>query len=1416
MSYRHLLYPARLLAVATIYLAAATLGLTMASAHTHVSPVWPPTGIAIAAVLILGHQIWPGILAGAFLVNVLGGVSALTALGMGVGNTLEATLAGLLLSQVGFRKSFDRAVDVIAFVFIAALISPIASATIGNLSLAISGSARWQDFDSLWLTWWLGDAVGALVVAPLLLTWDSMSGKRWAVKDYVEMAVLVLLLYVAGMMIFGGWTPTQAKDHPLAHLSLLFVVWAAFRLGPRGVATAMVLLSAIAIWGTFRGFGSFATDEPNESLLLLQIFIGSSAIMSLVLAAAVEEQRGTQEALSESHGRNVNILESIGDAFIALDRRWRLTYANRKAEQILGSLGRDVPELLNKNLWEEFPHLTRLKFYKECNRAVEEERNVSFEGLYEPTSTWFEVHAYPSPEGLSVYLHDITARKQAELEREQLSFKLDGQRQRVQQMVATVPGVVWEAWGQPDAATQRIDFVSDYIEKMLGYGVDEWLLTPNFWLSVVHPDDRERAAREAAAIFAGKKGGVSRFRWVSKSGKTVWVEAQSIVICDDDGNPVGMRGVTMDISERIEAEESRSKLAALVQSSEDAIIGKTLDGVITSWNRGAERIYGYKEREVVGQHISILAPKDRHAEIDRVLERIRRGEHVEPFETVRITKAGKRVDISLSVSPISDSAGRIVGASTIARDITERKRKEWGEKFLAEASVALASDLNYEATLSTVARLAVPQFADWCAIDIVERGELNRVAVAHADPEKVSWARELYKRFPPDPSKPLGIPNVLRTGQAEFYPEIDERLLDQVAVNAEHREILKQLGFRSAMLVPLKARGHIFGVISFVNAESQRSHTPDDFGLASELANRAALEIDNARLFRAEQQSRQAAERTTNFLMRLQSVTTALSQALTAERVANTILDQALKSIGGQSGIVVALDHDETHLQIVGAVGLDPANMERWKRFELSSPVAVADAVREGSPILIENLEDWTASYPAPGPLSSIPGSQAIAVFPLSLQGRTIGAIGTTFSESQKFKEEDRTFMLAMANHCAQALERARLYEAEHQARTNAEAANRIKDEFLATVSHELRTPLTAILGYAHLLREGKIDAEGLEHSLEVIERNARSQAQIIDDILDVSRIIQGRLALKTQLIEPAAVIGAAIESVIPAAQGKGIRIEKDLDRSIEPLLGDPERLQQIAWNVLSNAVKFTPKGGNVLVRLSDADSYVQLTVRDTGVGITKEFLPHVFERFRQADSTTTREYQGLGLGLAITRHLVELHGGTIEAKSKGEGQGATFTVRLPRPVFLDTRGFQMDSDQPRTYAALDGLRLLIVEDDEDARSLLRLLFERCNASVETASTVADALSVLDTWKPDIIVTDIGFPEEDGFSLIRQVRELERVRGVRIPAIAVSGYAGSHDQSKALEAGFQMHFAKPVDPSELTMAVAKLTGRPVP
>jgi signal transduction histidine kinase/ActR/RegA family two-component response regulator len=483
-----------------------------------------------------------------------------------------------------------------------------------------------------------------------------------------------------------------------------------------------------------------------------------------------------------------------------------------------------------------------------------------------------------------------------------------------------------------------------------------------------------------------------------------------------------------------------------------------------------------------------------------------------------------------------------------------------------------------------------------------------------------------------------------------------------------------------------------------------------------------------------------------------------------------------------------------------------------------------------GRPLTVDmGGRTWTLVFRTPRPPPAAVGVSRIALA-VAAAGGAISVLLFALTRSQWRARRSAERGAADLRSAAVELrrrddERLQLLAAERDARADAEAANRSKDEFLATLSHELRTPLNSILGWAQLLRMGVLPADEASQGLETIERNAKSQAQLVDDLLDLSRIIAGKLRVETRAVDLVAVVEGALDSARPAAEAKGISVVPVLDAHAGPVAGDAGRLQQVAWNLLSNAIKFTPRGGRVDVWLRSTGADAELTVSDSGAGIRAEFLPHVFDRLLQGDASSTRRHGGLGLGLAIVRHLVELHGGTVSADSRGEGRGSTFTVRLPRaaPVHVEAAasnkpGGRNDAshDTPRASSRketriVEGVRVLVVDDEPDARQVIRVGLEQRGATVETAASVEEALAALARHgPPDVLLSDIGMPGEDGYSLIGKVRQLPDAAGGNVPAVALTAYARAEDRDRALAAGYHAHLAKPVEPAQLAEVVAQL------
>jgi PAS domain S-box-containing protein len=656
----------------------------------------------------------------------------------------------------------------------------------------------------------------------------------------------------------------------------------------------------------------------------------------------------------------------------------------------------------------------------------------------------------------------------------------------------------------------------------------------------------------------------------------------------------------------------QARLAAIVDSSDDGIVSKDLNGIVQSWNEAAERIFGYTAEEIVGRSITTIIPADRRHEEDEILARLRRGERIDHFQTVRQRKDGRLIPVSVTISPVHDADGRVVAASKTVRDLSATSELEGYFK-----AIIASSD------------------------DAIVSKDLN-------------------------------------------------------------------------------------GIVQSWNPGAERI-----FGYT------------------------------------------------------------AAEMVGRPIEVLFPTDRVDEEPKIL-------ARLRRGERVDHFETVRVR---KDGTPIDIS-----VTISPVRSPTGEIIGASKVA--------RDV----TALKQLLRQREE--------------------LLESERHARQEAERQGRVKDEFLATLSHELRTPLNAILGWAQLLRDRAAAAElgagqgaaagaarvtdlraELVEGLEVIERNTRLQTQLIDDLLDMSRITAGKLRLDVQQVDLSDVVKAAVASVRHAAEGKGIRLQVVLDPLAGPVRGDPGRLQQCVWNLLTNAVKFTPKGGKVQVSLERVNSHLEVCVTDNGEGVRPELLPHLFERFRQGDASTTRRHGGLGLGLSIVKHLVELHGGTVRAKSPGPGQGSTFCLDLPLMVIHPPAPDEAGRTHPRAQAlvtsvsdhpSLEGITVLAVDDEPDALGLVKRVLEGCGARVLTATSAREALDLVVAERPDMIVSDIGMPEEDGYDLIRKVRALPAAQGGRTPAAALTAFARAEDRTRALRAGYQSHVAKPVEPTELTAVVASL------
>jgi PAS domain S-box-containing protein len=786
-------------------------------------------------------------------------------------------------------------------------------------------------------------------------------------------------------------------------------------------------------------------------------------------------------------------------------------------------------------------------------------------------------------------------------------------------------------------------------------------------------------------------------------------------------------------------------LAKIVDSSDDAIISKDLNGTILSWNAAAERMFGYTAAEAIGRSIRMIIPSDRQSEEDFVIGQIRQGEAVRHYETIRQRKDGSPIPIALTVSPIYDDEGHVIGASKIARDISERIHADRVMRRLA----------------------AVVESSD----DAIVAKDLNSTIV--------SWNRAAERMFGYTAEEAIGR-SVRMIIPDELQPE-EDMVLARIRSGGlvDHFETRRRRKDGSEVLVSLTV-----------------SPIVDDAGRVIG-ASKIARDITEQSRLRA------AAREQTLVTERLSETGAMVAASLDRHTIVQRVVDAATSLTQAEFGAFVHSVGPTTDYTL-SSHAAPPRDVIR-RFLERRWDTLVTTSVRGHAAIRLDDVQD------APDARWVIRSYLAIPV--KTAAGEVLGGLLFGSSASAAFTEQHERIASALAAWASLALENARLYLA-------ARDADRLKDEFLAVLSHELRTPLNAIVGYARLLRGGLLSGNKMERGLETLDRNATALTQIVEDVLDISRIVTGKIRLDVQPVDLSSLVQNAVSTVQPAADAKSIRIETIIDPQVGPVSGDPGRLQQVAWNLLSNAVKFTPKNGRVQVRVECVNSHVELAVSDTGIGISPDFLPYVFERFRQADGSLSRKAGGLGLGLSIVRHIIEMHGGSVQAASEGDGCGATFRVRLP-VMIVHASAVEAKREHPRTEVApplaaladLAGVRVMAVDDEEDALGLLRVVLEAAGAEVITSSSAEAALGQIADANPHVLVVDLGMPAVDGFQFISRLRGSDNAAIRNIPAAALTAFARSEDRTRALRAGFEMHLAKPVDPGELVASVATLVRR---
>jgi len=800
----------------------------------------------------------------------------------------------------------------------------------------------------------------------------------------------------------------------------------------------------------------------------------------------------------------------------------------------------------------------------------------------------------------------------------------------------------------------------------------------------IHPADRTRVLESITEAVSGSREHYLEYRIVRPDGTIRWLEARGRLLHDGEGQPERLIGVCSDITERKEAtlrlQLSEAFYSATLMSVADAVVTTDPHARVTLMNGVAESLTGWRLDEARGRLFDEVvhtvagpppssAPLTPRSNVDTV-----RGGSAEAAPAILgakptpagrtakllVRRDGSSIVVDDSAAPIRDAHGEVVGQVVVFRDVTEERQDEARRGFIAEASALLTSTLDFEKTLTTIAELAVPRIADWCAIHAVtENGSLERLVVTHKDPDKVDLARRLqhYQR----PGKGPAF-EVVRTGKSILVVDVSEAQLRDVAGSAEHFQILWDLGLQSYTVVPLRAGDRILGAISFVTAEGARLDERD-LHMAEELGRRAGTAIENARLYEEAQRARLTAESSAARASLIQEVTAALSEAPTPSIVAEVVTSLGTKAIGASAANVYEVASSGEELILVRSMGYPENLLEGYRRLSMAADMPIVEAVRTGRPLFFRQREELDTPYP--GLVPPVATFASWAALPLQVEGRRLGALGISFKGARDFDETERDFMVTMSRLCAQALERANLYEAAQKARAEAESSRRTRENLLAVVSHDLRNPLSAIATTASLLAKGDTAREPAGRTARYgsnILRAAQRMDRLIVDLLDLAKIESGRLLIEREEHDVGSIVKDSVEILAPVVSGKGLSLTVDGPPCEVRIFCDRERILQVLSNLIGNALKFTGEGGTIGVSAREGEGETTFAVTDTGCGIASDQLPHIFDRYWQAKSAR----DGIGLGLSIAKGIVEAHGGRIWAHSEID-HGTTFFFTLPK-----------------------------------------------------------------------------------------------------------------------------------------------------
>jgi PAS domain S-box-containing protein len=949
-------------------------------------------------------------------------------------------------------------------------------------------------------------------------------------------------------------------------------------------------------------------------------------------------------------------------------------------------------------------------------------------------------------------------------------------------------------------------------EKIKGYRADE-IVGQHF--STFYPREDVDAGKPKRELeVASSEGRLEDEGWrVRKDGSRFWANVVITALRDETGNLRGFGKVTRDLTERRGVEEdlrrSEERFRLLVEHVADyAIYLLDPEGRITTWNLGAERMKGYQAAEILGANFALFFPKEDIDAGKPARELVAAREHGRfEDEGWRVRKDGSRFWANAVLTVLRDARGEVLGFAKITRDLTARRAAEEQSSRLLREQIAREvaeqgearlreSEARYRA-LSSRLEIVLEGVAD----GITVQDQTGRVVFANAAAAKICGFNSGQELMDTPPAEVVARFEMLDPDGAPFDVQ-----------NLPGRLALAGKGPTSS-LVHVRERGsdRDWWVLIRASAVLDASGRPE---LAINIWHDVTVE--------------QREERHADYLA---NATAALGSSLVADEMLATLGRVLVPGLGDRCSIHLL---DGSALRQAAFVRSDPAMGAGAGASHQSvppdlEPDVLLGVIRSGGRSLVLNepkndqIEKSTTPPETRVALRSR-GMKAALLVPIVVRARILGVIALYSTEGERrYDSTDVALAEELGRRAGVSLENAQLYAAAQTAAASAERAARVaedasraKDEFLAVVSHELRTPLNAIMGWAKLLNTHGFDERKRASALNTIERNSIAMAQLIEDLLDMSRVISGKMRLEVEPVDLARVVEGALDSIRPSAALKGVELFPLIETPTPPVMGDATRLQQVVWNLLSNAVKFSSNGGHVEVVCRRNGSHVQIIVRDHGAGISPSFLGSVFDPFRQEDSGPSRKKGGLGLGLAITRQLVELHGGRISVESQGEGCGSTFTVVLPMTAVASSSVVPPER-APGETASFDcpehvrGLRILVVDDEEDSRALVAAILEKCECVVTTAASVPAAVAALTVEVPDLLISDIGMPGEDGYDLIRKVRALPRALGGDIPAAALTAYARAEDRQRLLNAGYSIHLAKPVEPAELLAVVATLS-----